>query len=116
MQNETINLSVIEELKACSGGDAPNFFKEVLSTYILETEERLQALRNAFHSADAGLVGKLAHSMNGTSQNVGAEIFARQMQEFERKGYKSVLPNAIQLKVAETEFIKVKAALSALIA
>jgi HPt (histidine-containing phosphotransfer) domain-containing protein len=62
------------------GGD-PGTYRELLSDFIHELPERLQALQHAYASMDLDGLSRAAHNLNGVAANLGAV----QLSEYARK-------------------------------
>ncbi|SFB01583.1 HPt (histidine-containing phosphotransfer) domain-containing protein [Azotobacter beijerinckii] len=77
----------------------------LLDTFLSDSEDRLQALRQAHEVRDAEALRRAAHSFKGSCGNLGATLLAelcRQLEESARAGDLAPLPAL--LEQAEREF------------
>ncbi|MFA6959770.1 MAG: Hpt domain-containing protein [Opitutaceae bacterium] len=67
-----IDLEAIENLRALSPDDGDVFLKEILGIFIEDTPVRIAELHAHRTSGDATAFARAAHSIKGSSSNVGA--------------------------------------------
>jgi len=81
------------------------FWNELISAYLTETEKRLTSLKQAFEDEDFDLVYREAHTIKGASAEVLAEPMRKTALELEKAGKASdPHPMAPLLKQLNTEF------------
>jgi histidine phosphotransfer protein HptB len=68
----TVDSEAIANLRALSPDDDDVFLKEILSIFIEDTPKRIAELHNNRASANATSFVRAAHSIKGSSSNVGA--------------------------------------------
>lgn len=61
-----------------------DFLQELVSLFLRDAPQRLSALRDATEKSDAGAAERSAHSLKGSSSNVGATRLAALAAEAER--------------------------------
>jgi len=72
----TIDPEAIAALKDLNPGDGGVFLKEIVGIYIEDTPRRLQDLRSSLAAGDVALFTRAAHTIKGSSSNVGAAALA----------------------------------------
>jgi CheY-like chemotaxis protein/HPt (histidine-containing phosphotransfer) domain-containing protein len=85
MEDSIIDLRVIEGLRLL--GDATNggLFAQLLDEFVRETESLLIELRCALEGGDHRAVGRLAHTMKGSADQLGGRRLARTCGRLEEK-------------------------------
>ncbi len=68
-----LDAAIVEDLLSLSDGD-PEFVEELFSTFQTTAREGIGRLRLAVQSADHDAIRREAHSLRGTSANVGASL------------------------------------------
>lgn len=80
-------------------------FDILISTYLSDSRDRIEALRSALRSADADSFTRSAHSFKGSSVNIGAPRLGAICMEAEVAGREGRLGQADNiLEVMEREF------------
>ena len=69
----SLNAAVIGDLKALAGDDNPAFLAELANTYLADLPGRLEAIGAAAAAKDAEALRQAAHSLKGSSGNMGAQ-------------------------------------------
>jgi HPt (histidine-containing phosphotransfer) domain-containing protein len=73
MANDTlIDSEAIENLRALNPDDGDAFLRDIVSIFLEDTPVRLGELRQALASGDAAKFTRAAHSIKGSSSNLGA--------------------------------------------
>jgi HPt (histidine-containing phosphotransfer) domain-containing protein len=67
-----INLETIANLRALSPDDNGTFMREIIGIFLEDTQTRLADLRASRDAGDAATFTRAAHSIKGSSSNVGA--------------------------------------------
>jgi HPt (histidine-containing phosphotransfer) domain-containing protein len=62
----------VENLRALSPDDSDAFLKEILGIFLEDTPVRLAELQSSRESGDIAVFTRAAHSIKGSSSNVGA--------------------------------------------
>lgn len=84
---EIVQLEVLCELKDILEDEFPM----LVTTYLDDANDRLQKLRSAIDGADATVVRAEAHSLKGSSINLGATSLASLCAEMENRGHSAEL-------------------------
>ncbi len=64
--------SVIDSLRQLTPPGEPDVLVEILELFLTEVPKKLRAAQEAFAAGDAALVARTAHSLKGSSGNIGA--------------------------------------------
>ena len=64
---------ILQELR----GLGVDFFKELIGVYLKESGEKVPKLRSSLEGCDASTLEKTAHTLKGSSGNLGAETLSR---------------------------------------
>ncbi len=89
---------VIEELKMVAG-DAPELLDEIIDSYLFQLPEFLEGIEQGVKNKDAEQLMHAAHSLKGSSYNMGAKEVGEICAVLEKKGREvdfSDIPGLIQ--------------------
>lgn len=108
----TIDLEAISNLRELNPGDNGEFLREIVSIYIEDTPKRLAELKSCLASGDATTFTRAAHTIKGSSANVGAQLLKATAERLEAISRRDGLGGVSGL-IAEcdAEFERVKAEL-----
>jgi HPt (histidine-containing phosphotransfer) domain-containing protein len=109
----SVNPETLASLKEYADPEDPDFLRDILGTYLADSETRLAATREAYRTGDVEALFRLLHTLKGSSLNVGAEALSALLQALEREAKEGKLPEADDLRAIEAEFSRVKQELSA---
>jgi histidine phosphotransfer protein HptB len=70
----SIDPEAIANLKDLNPGDNGEFLREIVGIYIEDTPKRIAELRASMASGDVKTFTRAAHTIKGSSANVGAQI------------------------------------------
>jgi HPt (histidine-containing phosphotransfer) domain-containing protein len=111
-EEPVLDAEVIAGLRELSDEDGPDILVELVEMYLGDTPPRLVALREAVGQSDAEAVKQIAHSVKGSSGNLGAQRMARLCAELETAGTNRDLARATRLlRRIEAEFGRASEAL-----
>jgi histidine phosphotransfer protein HptB len=107
-----IDPEAIASLKDLNPGDDGAFLKEILGIYVEDTPKRLAELRTFLASGDAAAFTRAAHTIKGSSANVGALALRSAAERLESVSKREGLA-AVSALVTECEaqFARAKAEL-----
>lgn len=97
----TIDYNVINELKEIGDED---FLKELLETFINQSDEIIEQLEKAYFDNNNLLVSQLAHKLKGSSLNVGANKLGN-ISKYIELNTKNTFPDNIFSKIHELKDI-----------
>ena len=110
-----IDSQALDALRALSPDDGDVFIKEISSIFIEDTPKRLVELDQTLAAGDAAGFVRAAHSIKGSSANLGAMALRSAAEQLEAKGRKDGLVNVTELvSSVKEEFEKAKAELTKL--
>ncbi|MBI4583568.1 MAG: Hpt domain-containing protein [Planctomycetes bacterium] len=114
MAAESLDLKVFLSLRSLQEEGEPDILEEVIQTFLEDTPQRLAALREALADHDWTLLGKAAHTLKGSSRNLGAKRLGDLCLKLEEKaaGGEAVLIGQL-IDEGEEEFKKVARAMQA---
>ncbi len=72
-------------------------FNELIEMYISDSQIRIKSLNEAYAANDSECIRREAHSLKGSSGNIGASIMAELTKQIEEKGREGVLDGVDQL-------------------
>jgi HPt (histidine-containing phosphotransfer) domain-containing protein len=71
--NPTLDPEAIELLRSLgSDEDRDDFLREVVGIFLVDTPNRIDEMENAYQAGDAQRFMRTAHSLKGSSANIGA--------------------------------------------
>jgi len=91
-----------------------SFLKEVVDIYLSDTPQRLAEIRKCLDSGDATTLSRAAHSIKGSSSNLGAKKVIGLARTIEEKSRQSLEGLEADIDALEASFLEVKTALEAL--
>jgi histidine phosphotransfer protein HptB len=117
LESSIIDLHAIENLRALNPGAADAFVRDVASIFIADTPLRLAELERSLAAGDVTVFTRAAHSIKGSSANLGAFALRAAAEKLEHQSREHGLAEVTPL-VAEVraEFQRASAALTALVA
>jgi len=108
---------VIERLRQLATPSQPDVLTEVLRMFLQEVPRRLDRLRNAWAAGDIEEMYRAAHSLKGSTGNIGAQRLLAVCTQLDHMGRVGDVANAAPLVEAlGVEFNKVEAEIHRLIA
>jgi HPt (histidine-containing phosphotransfer) domain-containing protein len=112
---ETIKVLNLEVALELMDGDA-DLLKEVLQIFIDDVPRKINGLRNALDSADADAIRFEAHSLKGSSANIGAELIRELAFKIEQAGKEHQIGTAVELfEKLESELTRLKTRIATVI-
>ena len=114
MSKLLLTKSVLEGLRELQAEGEPDILEELIELFLEEAPPQLVAMREAIEVGDARTVEHLAHTLKGSSGNMGAVRMAPICGELEEAGASAELVRAQGLlEELEVEFGRVRLALEA---
>lgn len=115
--NSAIDFAVLESICEMAGDEASYLVEEMVTSYLDDTETRLQAIASAIEATDAEAIFQAAHSMKSSSANLGAVNLTQLCEELEQSGRNKTIENTPDLlSTAESEFQQVQQELRSFLA
>jgi histidine phosphotransfer protein HptB len=104
----TIDQEAISNLRDLNPGDGGEFLREIVAIYIEDTPKRIAELKACLKSGDAATFTRAAHTVKGSSANVGAQVLKAIAERLEHISRKEGLGSVGQLIAdCEAEFGRV---------
>ena len=104
MEIRSVNPETLASLKEYADPEEPDFLRDILGTYLADSETRLAATREAYREAEVETLRRLLHTLKGSSLNIGAEAFSALLQTLEQEARQGKLPEEEGLRAIEAEF------------
>jgi histidine phosphotransfer protein HptB len=107
----------IENLRALNPGDEDEFLREIAGIFFEDTPQRLAELDQSLAAGDLSKFTRAAHSIKGSSSNLGAMALRAAAEKLEHQARSSGLAEIGPLvNDVKAEFDRAHAALASLIA
>lgn len=118
MANDTlIDPEAIENLRALNPDDGDSFLRDIISIFLEDTPQRLVELRESLVTGDQARFIRAAHSIKGSSSNLGANQLRAVSEKLESKSKNQGLGDVDTLLTElETAFAITKTELERLVA
>lgn len=111
-----IDSQSIENLRALNPGDNDEFLREIITIYLEDTPQRIAELDQSLANGDIPRFTRAAHSVKGSSANLGASVVRSVAEKLEHQSAREGLDNvAALLAELKTEFARAQAELSKLL-
>ncbi|MBL9210388.1 MAG: Hpt domain-containing protein [Opitutaceae bacterium] len=112
-----IDPQAIENLRALNPGDNDEFLREIIGIFLEDTPQRLDELEQSRAAGDVTRFARAAHSIKGSSSNLGAIALRAAAEKLEHQarseGLDGITPHATAVRA---EYERAAAALQALLA
>jgi HPt (histidine-containing phosphotransfer) domain-containing protein len=106
-----LNPELLDELRMVMGTE----FATLLRAFITDSDQRMAAIDDALRTADAEQLRRAAHSLKGSTGNMGAEQMAELCRQLEELARSDATQNgAVLLEQLRAEFAQVQREISAL--
>ena len=87
--DSALDPKVIDSLRKLTPEGEADVLSEVLQLFLEEVPKKIRALQEAVHAGDAAEAGRVAHSLKGSSGNIGADSMmdvCRRIDDLARAG------------------------------
>ena len=91
---EPVDAAAFAALRELVTDDAPDFLYEVVDLFLADLTPKIARLGTAIPAADAGTIASAAHSLKGSSSNIGAAPLAALCATLERSARQGELSDA----------------------
>jgi len=111
-----IDLAAIENLRALNPGDHDEFLREITGIFLEDTPRRIAELEQSLAAGDTAKFARAAHSIKGSSANLGAAALRAVAEQLERQANKEGLGGVAPLLASlRAEFSRAESELKKLI-
>lgn len=111
---EVIDWAMLNDLREFQAEDEPDLIQELVGLFKRETLSQIEAIRAAITAEDAEQLWKAAHSLKGSSANLGVRRVSALGAELEKKGRSGAVEGAgALLAQLEREYARACRALDA---
>ncbi len=111
-----IDPQAIANLRALNPGDHDEFLREIAGIFLEDTPQRIAELTQSLAAGDTAKFTRAAHSIKGSSANLGAMILRATAERLEHQSRKDGLGNVAPLvETVKAEFTRAEAELRKLI-
>ena len=112
-----IDPQAIENLRSLNPGDGDEFLREIAGIFLEDTPQRIAELEQSLVAGDVSKFTRAAHSIKGSSANLGAMALRAAAEKLEHDSRTKGLGDVGgQVATIKSEFAKAQVALAALIA
>lgn len=116
-ETSVIDPQAIENLRALNPGDNDEFLREIIGIFLEDTPQRLAELDQSLATGDLTKFARAAHSIKGSSSNLGAMALRAAAEKLENRARSEGLTDlAALVGTVRAEFERADAALKALVA
>jgi HPt (histidine-containing phosphotransfer) domain-containing protein len=110
-----VDANALARLRDLQGAGRPDLLAELIAVYLRDTPPRLAALHDAVAGTDAEALRRAAHSLKGSSSQIGAVQMTRLCRDLEEQARTTDLRGATEtLRRLDDAFDRVRAHLQAL--
>lgn len=111
-----IDLQAIENLRALNPDDDDEFLREIVTIYLEDTPQRLAELDQSLAAGDTQKFTRAAHSVKGSSANLGAMTVRAAAEQLEHQSAKQGLGDVAGLLAnLRAEFLRAQAEFAKLV-
>src|SRR4051812_8215490 len=115
--SSVIDPQAIENLRALNPGDNDEFLREITGIFLEDTPERITELDQSLAAGDIAKFTRAAHSIKGSSANLGAMALRAVAEKLEHESRTTGLAGVSSLVAdVKVEFARAQAELGKLIA
>jgi CheY-like chemotaxis protein len=108
-----LDISVLHGFDNSDMDDEPDLITELIELYLVDASEQFETMHKAFDEEDPESFRRAAHSLKGSSANLGVRRLAELTQEMERFGTKDSFERIKELlPLCELEFDRVQKVLA----
>ncbi|MDO8540388.1 MAG: Hpt domain-containing protein [Opitutaceae bacterium] len=117
MADLVIDPKAIENLRALNPGDSDEFLREITTIFLEDTPLRITELEQSLVAGDLPRFTRAAHSIKGSSANLGAMALRTTAEKLEQQSRNTGLTN-VEALIAQVkvEFARAQSELNALVA
>jgi HPt (histidine-containing phosphotransfer) domain-containing protein len=111
MSHRPIDPSVIERLRQLTPPGEPDVLREILDVFLAEVPRRIETLKAAWRSRSATDVQRAAHSLKGSSGNIGADAMFEVCRQIDERAKAGDLRIDALVAALDAEYVRVDKAI-----
>ena len=116
-ETTVIDPQAIENLRSLNPGDNDEFLREITGIFLEDTPLRIAELEESLTAGDISRFTRAAHSIKGSSANLGATLLRQVAEKLEHESRtKGLAAAATLLEQLKAEFARAKGELDSLVA
>ena len=102
-----IDSAAIENLRSLNPGDNDEFLREIVGIFLEDTPQRIAELETSLAAQDLNRFTRAAHSIKGSSANLGATYLRTEAEKLEHHSRKAGMAGVdAMIATIKTEFIR----------
>jgi len=115
MSAAPLDPETIASIRALAGDEGDDFLRELIGIFLEDTPLRFAEMDEALRAGDASKLARAAHSIKGSSSNVGALTLRTEAEALEQKSHHGLEGATEAVQRLRQEFVRTKEALNALL-
>jgi HPt (histidine-containing phosphotransfer) domain-containing protein len=115
MSAAPLDPEIIASIRALAGDEGDDFLREIIGIFLEDTPLRFTELEDALRLQDTAKFARAAHSIKGSSSNVGALGLRAEAEALEQKTLQGWDGAAESIERLKQEFERTRQALKALL-
>ncbi len=84
-EESPVDVDTLDMLRELADEDNPDFFEDIIQSYVGDAANLMEGLRTGAASADIDLIARSAHTLKSSSANLGANDLAALCANLERR-------------------------------
>jgi HPt (histidine-containing phosphotransfer) domain-containing protein len=116
MPSSPLDPETIASIRALAGDEGDDFLREIVGIFLEDTPLRINELDEALLAGDVAKFARAAHSIKGSSSNVGALALRAEAEGVEQQARRNLDGAAENILRLRAEFERTKVALGELLA
>ena len=116
-ESSVIDIKAIADLRALNPDDNDEFLREIIGIFLADTPVRITELETSLAAGDVASFTRAAHSIKGSSSNLGAVALRAVAENLEHRARTNGLAGSGDfIPLIKTEFARTQVELTALVA
>ena len=112
---DALDPAVVERLRQLTPPGEPDVLREILTVFLAEVPRRIDALKTAWRQGGAADVQRLAHSLKGSTGNIGADAMFDVCRRIDARAKAGELQIADLVEALDREYARVELAIRQLL-
>jgi HPt (histidine-containing phosphotransfer) domain-containing protein len=112
---DVLDPAVVDSLRQLTPPGEPDVLAEILNVFLSEVPRRIERLKSAFREGNAPDVQRAAHSLKGSSGNIGADALHEVCRQIDERAKAGELGIESLVEALDREYLKVEGAIQRLL-